>query len=126
MHGATIKITFSCVIDCSFPAYQFCGLRFCCNTNMLRPLCLSTKSSRKLIGRMKVDIHVLLPSAIKGEEKSFSYVQCKVSPISIGLKPAWSLNWTNTNLSTLCQVSRGLLSRRMAVCLETILFILKI
>ena len=54
-------------------------LGFVCNINVLRPLCLSTKSPRKKIGRMKVDIHVLLLSAIKGGEKSFFSVQCKVS-----------------------------------------------
>jgi hypothetical protein len=58
---------------------QFVALGFVSNITVLRPLCLSTKSSRRLIGGMKVDIHVLLPSTIKGDEKSFFCVRCKVS-----------------------------------------------
>jgi len=44
------------------------ALGFVSNINVLQPLCLSTKSARKLIGRMKLDTHVLVPTAIKGKE----------------------------------------------------------
>jgi hypothetical protein len=61
-------------------------------------LCLSTNSSRKHTGKVKAGIHVLLPLALEGDDKSASCILCKVFLISIGLKPSWSQNFANTHV----------------------------